>query len=572
MKQNKRGILVLTSMILAIGLMFGSQAVRAADGDLNSTGGILLKDTNSNGKIDEVHITVDYAVASASAIDHATDEATTIGKFIVTDSTSSNAVTISSISFVSGDGIIAIFKLVLDETDTDLSANTSGTALNVVYNATDSDLKITNGTTSVSVASITSDVEEKDGAHPIILTAKDQNGTSLDGATNISLDANIIITFSEQMDITTISANDEWSISPNPGNWSMPSWDVSEKFVTFEKVGNFASGTVETVTLIAPLAVGGVNNADKALQNTPDDSVVSNPFTFTTTGGTVDEKCDDEDEDECDDEDEDDDDDEDNECDDEDEDNITPPDGAVAGPTTPNCHSGVTLYRMPGSHKVYVIKNKKKHWIKTAKEFEKKGYDWKKIQEISAELLEKYPDAEPLVSDLLRAIGSNKVYKIKDGKKHWIRTAEEFSAAGYNWDQIKEVSPEVLVAYQDAVSSDLLRAVGDHKVYKIKDGKKHWIRTAEEFSAAGYNWEDVREVIAETLKSYPDLDSEAVSIKIVDALVLRVRSDSSTAGAVLDTVKKSEVYKFIEKKNGWYKIKTKSGKSGWVSGSYVEEQ
>jgi len=468
MKQNKRGILMLTSMILAIGLMFGSQAVRAADGDLNSTGGILLKDTNSNGKIDEVHITVDYAVASASAIDHATDEATTIGKFTVTDSTSSNAVTISSISFVSGDGTIAIFKLALDETDTDLSTNTSGTALNVVYDATDSDLKIIDGITSVSVASITSDVEEKDGARPIILTAKDQNGTSLNGTTNIPLDANIIITFSEKMDIATISANDEWSISPNPGSWSMPSWDVSEKFVTFEKVGNFASGTVETVILIAPLAVGGVTNADKVLQNTPDDSVVSNPFTFTTTGGTVDEKCDDEDEDECDD------DDEDNECDDEDEDNITPPDGAVAGPATPNCHSGVTLYRMPGSHKVYVIKNKKKHWIKTAKEFEKNGYDWKKIQEISAELLEKYPDAEPLVSDLLRAIGSNKVYKIKDGKKHWIRTAEEFSAAGYNWDQIKEVSPEALSAYQDAVSSGLLRAVGDHKVYKIEEiGRAH---------------------------------------------------------------------------------------------------
>ncbi len=542
MKQKKEGILILATMILSIGLMAGVQVVKATDGDLNVTGGILLKDTNANGKIDKVQITVDYVVATASAIEHATDEETTIGKFTVTDSGTSNLVTVSSVAFESGDGTIAIFNLVLDETDADLSINTSGTALDIVYDATVSDLKITDGSVPVPVAAITTETEEKDGAQPIILTAVDQNGASLDGGTDIPVDANIIITFSEPMDITTLDANDEWSISPDPESWLTPSWSNSDKTLTFEQTVNFIFDDVETVTLSAPLAVGGVEAEDKELQESSIDSAVDNPFTFTVVGEA-------------------------------DDDEITPPDGAdVGNPTTPNYHSGVTLYRMPGSNRVYVIKNKKKHWIKTAKEFKEEGYNWNEIEEISAKLLEEYPEAETLVSELLRAKGDHKVYKIKEGKKYWIRTAKEFEDGGYNWDEIKEVSSETLTAYQDMISSTLLRAKGDHKVYKIKEGKKYWIRTAEEFNIAGYNWEEIEEVIAETLDSYPDSDSVADLIKIVNASVLRVRSINSTIGDILGGVKNSEVYNIIEKKNGWYKIKMRSGKTGWVSGVYTEEQ
>ena len=298
------------------------------------------------------------------------------------------------------------------------------------------------------------------------MTVVDQEGTSLDDGTDIPADANIIVTFSEPMDTETLDANDEWSISPDQGSWSDPAWS-DDKILTLAQTVNFNLGNTETVILTAPLAISGATAEDKKLQD--------NSFTFTIT------------------------------------EEITPPDGAdVGNPTTPNPNSRVTLYRMSGQHRVYVIKNKKKHWIKTPKEFEDANYSWGEIQEITAELLEQYPDAEPLISELLRAIGDHKVYKLEAGKKSWIKTLGEFNAAGHKWEDVQEVSAEVLASYQNAIVSDLLRAIGDHKVYKIKNGKKLWVETLREFNDAGHKWENVQEVSAQDLDDYPDSDSEDV--------------------------------------------------------------
>ena len=180
------------------------------------------------------------------------------------------------------------------------------------------------------------------------------------------------------------------------------------------------------------------------------------------------------------------------------------PSGGTPKLKQPNPNSGVTLYRLDGSPRVYVIKNKKRHWIQTPKEFNAAGYNWGKVKVVSAETLEEYPEAEDSTTELLRAVGSHKVYKINNGKRRWIKTAGEFNAAGYKWKDIKEVSSEVLASYQNEVLSELLRAVGDYKVYKLKGGKKYWIRTAEEFNAAGHSWEDVEDVDAEILDDYPN--------------------------------------------------------------------
>lgn len=583
MDQKKKGILMCAAVILSIGLLLGPQDTKAANGDLNAAG-IVLKDTNANGKIDEAQITADYAGSTAIGISNAVDTAATISKFTVTDTISGNPISISSIAFVSGNGTVAVFKLVLNEADTDLNVNTSATALNIVYDATGSNLRITDGTTPANVAAIASSAVEKDGARPIIVTAVDQNANSLDGGVNIPATANIIINFSEGMDTTSLDTSSEWTISPDPGLWASPYWTNSNKTLTLTHANIFAAGNTETVALTAPLAITGNIAADKVLQNSPIASAINNPFSFTiagiidtsanasaswstvsaspvvliangvnastiiivaknSLGGVLDNK-----------------------------DvtisssrgasdiiipaatktdasgiatfkvssstagkavitvkignvkinetasiNFLPIGSDIGNPTAPNENSGVILYRVPGDNRVYVIKNKKKQWIKSPKEFEENGYNWKKIQEVSAELLAKYPDAEQLVSELMRAIGDFKVYHIKNGKKQWIKTAEEFNAAGYDWNNIQTVTPETLAAYSD-------------------------------------------EQLAEAL------------VKIVNALNLRVRSANSTQSTVLDTVKKDETYTIVEKKNGWYKIKTKHGKTGWVSGKYAKEE
>jgi len=58
---------------------------------------------------------------------------------------------------------------------------------------------------------------------------------------------------------------------------------------------------------------------------------------------------------------------------------------------------------------------------------------------------------------------------------------------------------------------------------------------------------------------------------IINVSSLNVRSNASTKSKLIATVRKNEVYKYSEIKNGWYKIVTPSGSSGYVSGDYVSK-
>ena len=466
MKQNKRGILMFASMILSIGLICGVQVVQAENGDINS---VLLKDTDSNGKIDEVHVTVDYtgtttATVTADAIAHEDSETATIGKFAVTDTGTTASVAIISIEFVSGDGVIAIFKLTLNEAN--VSDDTSETALNVFYDASDSDLKITSGSVdtsdleSVVVKDI--DVEEEDGAAPVAISATCKD-TDSDGKVD-----RIDVTYSEDIEENSTFVESEWSFLPNPHDLVIlpDTSTISLTDVCIEVTSDSATINDTTVRYTATIDTdGGITDG------------VNYAIDAELPVGA-------------------------------DEDYIPVPGYGTARSKQPNPNSGVTLYRVGDDPRVYVIKNKKKHWIKTPKEFEDNNYSWSAVQVVSAEVLGEYPDEETSTTELLRAVGSHKVYKIENGKKRWIKTAGEFNAAGYKWKDIKEVSLEALASYQNAVLSELLRAVGDYKVYKLKGGKKHWVRTIGEFNAAGYKWKDVEEVTIETLDDYPDPDPE----------------------------------------------------------------
>jgi PGF-pre-PGF domain-containing protein len=182
--------------IIAMFVLLALVSVNAANADDGDVTTITLLDTNSNGKIDEVHITVDYSFGTAVQIDHAVGIEETISKFTVTNSTD-GVLTIDTIEFVSGDATTAVFKLVLNESDPGLSYDTSATAISVAYDGSEDDLKITQaeGANPINVGSF-SGLPNTDEAGPVIVSARTLTTTTFE------------IVFSEVVDFSTI-ADDE---------------------------------------------------------------------------------------------------------------------------------------------------------------------------------------------------------------------------------------------------------------------------------------------------------------------------------------------------------------------------
>ncbi len=99
--------------------------------------------------------------------------------------------------------------------------------------------------------------------------------------------------------------------------------------------------------------------------------------------------------------------------------------------------------------------------------------------------------------DLIRAENDIDVYIVKlVGEKKFKRlilNPEIFNQYGHlKWENIKDVNSAVLDEY---MTSDLVRAVGDDKVYKLYPrgdiGEKRWIKTADDFLDFGYDWDAI---------------------------------------------------------------------------------
>ncbi len=102
-----------------------------------------------------------------------------------------------------------------------------------------------------------------------------------------------------------------------------------------------------------------------------------------------------------------------------------------------------------------------------------------------------------LDGDLIRAINGFDVYIVKlvgaKKFKRLILNPDIFNQYKHlKWENVKEVSQEILDQY---TTSDLVRALGDIKVYKLYPngdvGEKRWIKTLEDFLSFAYDWDAV---------------------------------------------------------------------------------
>lgn len=168
------------------------------------------------------------------------------------------------------------------------------------------------------------------------------------------------------------------------------------------------------------------------------------------------------------------------------------------------CLPDGTLIKLPTDPKIYVIVNCKKKWIRTAEEFREEGYKWEEVEEVSSPVIEAYADYLEAKANLLRAIGQQRVYRIVDEKRLWIPTIATFNAQGLKWEDIQDVNETTVNQYPRL---KLARITGDPKVYYLTEsGLKRWIPTVTVFNSYDNKWEDVIEISATELNAYPDND------------------------------------------------------------------
>ncbi|OGZ61819.1 MAG: hypothetical protein A3H51_00245 [Candidatus Spechtbacteria bacterium RIFCSPLOWO2_02_FULL_38_8] len=97
--------------------------------------------------------------------------------------------------------------------------------------------------------------------------------------------------------------------------------------------------------------------------------------------------------------------------------------------------------------------------------------------------------------DLVKTIGDNKVYVVKGNTKRWIPSPKIFNGYGHlKWENIIEVSEGILNTYAE---SRLIKFAQDYRVYQVSsDGKiKQWLNMSPtQFISSGRDWGQIYEI------------------------------------------------------------------------------
>ncbi len=134
-------------------------------------------------------------------------------------------------------------------------------------------------------------------------------------------------------------------------------------------------------------------------------------------------------------------------------------------------------YKLIGGYKL---------WLSSGA-FAKLGYNLADADSLTQTEVNEYPRLK-----LAETPDSVMVYYLTEGGfKRLIPNSEVFDSYDNDWNDVVEIEKNVLDAFPDV---ELIRAEGDYKVYKLENGVKKWIRTAEAFNQLGYDWGEVAPV------------------------------------------------------------------------------
>jgi N-acetylmuramoyl-L-alanine amidase CwlA len=168
------------------------------------------------------------------------------------------------------------------------------------------------------------------------------------------------------------------------------------------------------------------------------------------------------------------------------------------------------LIRSANAPTVYLVANGQKKEITSPTLLYKLGYSFANVVEIPAESINDYPTGSKASypdGTLVKTANSPAVYRIMSGTRQEFTSLNVFEASGAKWSNVIEISGDEMKLYPSSgivkyPDGTLLRADGGERVYAIKDGAASWIRTAEEFTQAGYKWANIRVISPAELALY----------------------------------------------------------------------
>lgn len=133
------------------------------------------------------------------------------------------------------------------------------------------------------------------------------------------------------------------------------------------------------------------------------------------------------------------------------------------------------------------------------------------------------------------------------------------------------------VRTEASINSSIITKVYKGEVVKITESSDGWYKIKTSSGVVGWSSANYLKIN----QSIPNIEDEEYEnnkdnqtnennkIGIVTARTLNLRSGAGTNHSVISRLKRNESVNIIESNNGWYKIKTSSGITGWSSSKYI---
>lgn len=145
-----------------------------------------------------------------------------------------------------------------------------------------------------------------------------------------------------------------------------------------------------------------------------------------------------------------------------------------------------------------------------------------------------------------------------------------------NVTQVKITAKSLNVREQASADSARITTLneGDSAVFLGEEGDWYQIRVeVDGEERTGYIAGNYAEVIEPEAGENSDGEEEALGEVEVTAKALKVRSEASTSGSVLTSLKSGEVVEYFGEEDGWYKVRVEvdgQKKTGYISADFAK--